>query len=50
MLSPGEASRSPSGSTITVSDDRSRLHGKNKGFVNKCVTKVRSFMGKSQER
>jgi len=53
MLSPGEASRSPSGSTITlsdVSDDRSRLQGKNKGFVNKCVTKVRSFMGKSQER
>lgn len=56
MLSPGEGvnSRSPSGSTMTLSDggsdDRSRLHGKNKGFVNKCVTKVRSFMGKSQER
>jgi hypothetical protein len=53
MLSPGDASRSPTGSTITLSDgsdERSRLDGKNKGFVNKCVTKVRSFMGKSQER
>jgi len=53
MLSPGEVSRSPTGSTITLSDasdERSRLQGKNKGFVNKCVTKVRSFMGKSQER
>jgi len=53
MLSPGETSRSPTGSTVTlsdVSDERSRHQGKNKGFVNKCVTKVRSFMGKSQER
>jgi len=53
MLSPADASRSPTGSTITLSDgseERSRLHGKNKGFVNKCVTKVRSLMGKSQER
>ena len=53
MLSPGDTSRSPTGSTITLSDgsdERSRLQGKNKGFVNKCVTKVRSFIGKSQER
>jgi len=53
MLSPGEASRSPTGSTMTLSDasdERSHLHGKNKGFVNKCVTKVRSLMAKSQER
>jgi len=53
MLSPGDTRRSPTGSTITLSDEsdeRSRQQGKNKGFVNKCVTKVRSFMGKSQER
>jgi len=55
MVTPGLIIRSPTGSTTTLSEDSdermSREDIKNKpGFVNKCVTKVRSFMGKSQER
>jgi len=56
MLNPGEnLSHSPTGSTLTLSEDSDgRLsRGENKRkptFVNKCVTKVRTFMGKSQER
>lgn len=55
MLTPSEATRSPTGSTTTLSEDSegrlSREESKRKpGFVNKCVTKVRSLMGKSQER
>ena len=63
MLNPGDtcepeshdtSSISISGSTITLDDvdgDRFGRSGKQqRGFVNKCVTKVKSFMGKSQER
>jgi len=55
MLTPSETTRSPTGSTTTLSEDSegrlSREESKRKpGFVNKCVTKVRSLMGKSQER
>lgn len=56
LVNPGEnINQSPTGSTLTLSEDSdgrlSREESKGKhGFVNKCVTKVRSFMGKSQER
>lgn len=56
LVNPGEnLNRSLTGSTLTLSEDSdgrlSRDESKRKpGFVNKCVTKVRSFMGKSQER
>ena len=50
----GADQRSPSNSTVTLSDnsegDGESGRGGRKGFVNKCVTKMKSFMGKSQER
>jgi len=61
MLNPGDtcepesrdtSSISISGSTTTLDDVDGGMgrSGKQRGFVNKCVTKVKSFMGKSQER
>ena len=59
LLAPGEevAGSSLSGSSFTLEEGceergeevRARQL-KNKGFVNKCVVKVRSLMGKSEER
>lgn len=47
LLDPGTRS----GSSLTVEDlDRISSDRKSKGFVNKCVTKVKSLMGKSEER
>ena len=46
----GAETNSVSSSSLTLedgSDERARQ--KNKGFVNKCVVKVRSLMGRSQE-
>ena len=46
-----QATNSVTGSSLTlddVTDERARQM-KNKGFVNKCVVKVRSLMGRSQE-
>ena len=57
LLAPGHqpgdggATNSVSSSSLTLEDgseDRARQM-KNKGFVNKCVVKVRSLMGRSQE-
>ena len=57
LLAPGEeaASSTFSGSSSTLeSEDRAEelraRQLKNKGFVNKCVVKVRSLMGRSEER
>ena len=63
MLNPGDtcepeshdtSSISISGSTTTLDDVDGERFGRSgkqqRGFVNKCVTKVKSFMGKSQER
>ena len=58
LLGPGDAdsrdqvsSNSISGSNLSLDDDQEDIGKgeKQKGFVNKCVTKVKSFMGKSQE-
>ena len=59
LLGPGDAESredsnySISGSSLSLEDDEEKLgrsdSGKQRGFVNKCVTKVKSFMGKSQE-
>jgi len=53
MLSPAAATQSLTGSAQTLSEnsDGSGDHSnKSKGFVNKCVHKMKNFMGKSQER
>lgn len=50
-LQETQATNSVTGSSLTledVTDERARQM-KNKGFVNKCVVKVRSLMGRSQE-
>jgi hypothetical protein len=51
------SSSSPEGSSLTLSEGGAAGGGspgptdrKSRGFVNKCVTKVKSFMGKSQDR
>ena len=50
----GGGSSSPEGSTHTLSEigggSPALNDRKSRGFVNKCVTKVKSFMGKSQDR
>ena len=59
LLAPGEevAASSLSGSSLTLEEGSEERGGevrarqlKNKGFVNKCVVKVRSLMGRSEER
>ena len=61
LLAPGEggaAASTFSGSTITLEEGsegrgeevRARQLKNNRGFVNKCVGKVRSLMGRSEER
>lgn len=53
MLSPGAATQSLTGSAQTLSENSEESGdpaNKSKGFVNKCVHKMKNFMGKSQER
>lgn len=52
ILSSRGATRSNTNSTATLSEttEDSEQLKKSKGFVNKCVTKMKSFIGKSQER
>ena len=55
LLAPGEAveNSSLSSSSLTLEEGSEARAGQlknNKGFVNKCVVKVRSLMGRSEER
>lgn len=48
LLDPGAPSADP---TIAAGEIESSTHDrKSKGFMNKCVTKVKSFIGKAEER
>jgi len=46
LLDPG----APSDPTLVGEIDSNTQERKSKGFMNKCVTKVKSFMGKAEER